>query len=530
MTLTLAMMTIITSYFSIIEAITVISAIIILAIAGMATGVMINITGGVNVLFLLMIAIIIFQTDKISELLLMIMYIFLGFYLFYRSFKYEEPMLSFLRYFYLQHLSSDGTNFKNAILNETDFNHADLKHSCFIDAKIIRCFFKNSKNLHLANTFKTVLEPLAVRELVLTGETKQTDFSYFNLRGINFAGLNLTGCNFYHADLSQADLRGVNLSHTDLSEVMALGTLFQNATLTGAIIDNWSIDKHTQFDNVICDFVYLKRDKSERNPPQGLFKAGEFAKLYQEIANTVDFIAHTHNELQALLRAIEKIKEHGGDIFIQQIERKADSVVIRVQSETDIDKSALYAEVQKQKDIELLAIETEYKQKLLTQEIDYLKHENTLRDKNQDLLAEIAKLAIQNQNNVNINLENKAMNDNSRHQSLSGNNNNVNFGDNNTLTNTIQQLPAENIELKNLLVQLQNIINNSALSETAKQKALSKTQEIAEVSKKPQAEQKNLVEKTLGYFNGLSDSLESGTEIALKLGETIAKITLLFGI
>lgn len=90
--------------------------------------------------------------------------------------------------------------------------------------------------------------------------------------------------------------------------------------------------------------------------------------------------------------------------------------------------------------------------------------------------------------------------------------------------------PAENIELKDLLSQLQNLINNSALSETAKQKALSKTQEIAEVSKKPQAEQKNLIEKNLGYFDGLSDSLESGTEIALKLGETIAKIALLFSI
>lgn len=107
----------------------------------------------------------------------------------------------------------------------------------------------------------------------------------------------------------------------------------------------------------------------------------------------------------------------------------------------------------------------------------------------------------------------------------------LNLGEiNGNVSQTIQQLPAEQNDLKTLLTQLQTLINSSPLSETSKQKALGKTQEIAEAPQKPEAEQKTLVQKTLGYFDGLSDSLEKVPETATKLGEIAAKIALLWGI
>lgn len=81
-----------------------------------------------------------------------------------------------------------------------------------------------------------------------------------------------------------------------------------------------------------------------------------------------------------------------------------------------------------------------------------------------------------------------------------------------------------------MLSQLQTLINTSALPDTTKQKALTKTQDIAEATKQSEAEQQNIVQKTLGYFDGLADSLESGTETAIKLGETVAGIASLFGL
>jgi hypothetical protein len=122
--------------------------------------------------------------------------------------------------------------------------------------------------------------------------------------------------------------------------------------------------------------------------------------------------------------------------------------------------------------------------------------------------------------------------DNSRHQSITGNvtNANVNFGDNSTLTNTITQLPTENAELKQALSQLQALINSSSLSDSDKKEALAETKTIAEATGKPKEEQESVVRKTLRYFKGLRDDLESVPEIAAKLGETVAKIALLFGI
>lgn len=115
--------------------------------------------------------------------------------------------------------------------------------------------------------------------------------------------------------------------------------------------------------------------------------------------------------------------------------------------------------------------------------------------------------------------------------SIINNNGIFNLGEiNGNVSQTIQQLPAEQNDLKALLSQLQALINTSPLPESAKQKALTKTQNIAEATKQPEEEQQNIVQKILGYFDGLADSLESGTETAIKLGKTLVEIAGFFGL
>jgi hypothetical protein len=60
---------------------------------------------------------------------------------------------------------------------------------------------------------------------------------------------------------------------------------------------------------------------------------------------------------------------------------------------------------------------------------------------------------------------------------------------------------------------LQTLINTSPLPDTTKQKALIKTQDIAEATQQLEAEQQNIVQKTLGHFDGLADSLESARQL-----------------
>lgn len=250
-----------------------------------------------------------------------LMLLVFGFYLNWRCLKQEEPMLRELRHLNLAWQTWSGSDFRGATLAGTDFCQADLRYARFSGSPLVGCRWQQSKNLHLADTRNTLLEPHSVRRLLSNNDVGDKQFAYADLRGVVLAGIDLQGVNFHHADLSHADLNGCDLRDADLSKAMALGTNFSSTEFTGAILENWNVDKTTRFAGAQAKFVYLKRDKSEQSPPQGEFGDGDFAKLYQEVANIVDFIVHTPAELQALLCAIEAIKAQGGSIFIQQMER-----------------------------------------------------------------------------------------------------------------------------------------------------------------------------------------------------------------
>ncbi|MDD5273161.1 MAG: hypothetical protein PHU14_10625, partial [Methylovulum sp.] len=285
----------------------------------------------------------------------------------------------------------------------------------------------------------------------------------------------------------------------------------------------------TRLAAVDCAYVYLKADKSERQPPSGDFKALEFSKLYQEIAGTVDFIAHNPDELQALLAAIERLKANDADIFVQQIERKQDSVVVKVKAPEEFDKQEIYRQVKEEFDNQLKQLAHEHQQKLLMQECDYLKRENMLKDKNQDLLADLLKTVAKPPTIINEN----TMTDNSRHQSITNSpisQSAVNLGDNSTVSNSVQQLPESHGELKALLEQLQALIHTSPLKHSDKQDALQETQKIATAAQDRNEENDGVVRKALRYFKGLAGELEEATETAAKIGAVVGSIGAVFGL
>ncbi|MFM5980744.1 MAG: hypothetical protein ACKO9Y_09620 [Sphaerospermopsis kisseleviana] len=67
------------------------------------------------------------------------------------------------------------------------------------------------------------------------------------------------------------------------SNISPIDAQFNNAILTGICINNWQINHQTIFDNVICNYIYLDENKTERRPIKGNFEAGVFANLCQEI-------------------------------------------------------------------------------------------------------------------------------------------------------------------------------------------------------------------------------------------------------
>lgn len=96
--------------------------------------------------------------------------------------------------------------------------------------------------------------------------------------------------------------------------------------------------------------------------------------------------------------------------------------------------------------------------------------------------------------------------------------------------NNFSQDSALNGDLKALLLQLQTAIGNSTLAAEEKQKAVATVQTLAEVSKQPPEQQKNLLGDTLSYVKKLAEELDRLPETAVKVGETVAKIALWFAV
>jgi uncharacterized protein YjbI with pentapeptide repeats len=110
-----------------------------------------------------------------------------------------------------------------------------------------------------------------------------------NLRNTTFKEAELNKANLQHADLKEANLEGADLSQANLSganltRTKALKTNFEGATLTGVCIEDWNIDSKTNFNNVICDYVYLKEGKQKRFPhnPNKNFAPGQFTEFFQK--------------------------------------------------------------------------------------------------------------------------------------------------------------------------------------------------------------------------------------------------------
>lgn len=268
-------------------------------------------------------------------------------YLIYDADQKKEPLKLFHSLGTRLNGWGGSTQFAFATLKNVDFSHADLKYARFKDAIIEGCQFHHAKNSDLSITDTTPLEVSKVRKLMMTGAISDKNFANLDLRGLDFSGLDLHEFNFANANLSFANFSGCNLKNANLSEVNAVGTCFNETQMTGACIKNWNIDTRTELNNIECDYVFLAENQQQRNPPEDVFATGEFSKLYQHVADTIDFIVHSRAELEALSTAIEMIRVEADneEIFVQSIERKENSIVVKLKAPPEFDRQEVFKKV-----------------------------------------------------------------------------------------------------------------------------------------------------------------------------------------
>jgi uncharacterized protein YjbI with pentapeptide repeats len=323
--------------------------------------------------------------ERLSTIIVISGFLLMGHYSSHFILK-NESILSFIRNHFLLWQCWNGTIFDNTLLSKTNFSYVNLIAIHFKNAKFHNCNFHNAKNHHLALFENTLLEPRKVRDLVIDGIITDKNFATLDLRGLDFSNLNLQNFDFSHANLS-----GANLSHTQL---------------TGATLEGWNIDTETCLDDIDCRYYYyLENGAKQRMPPEGeQYCPGEFTRIFQKIANTIDFIAHNGMELAAIKLSVEQVRVESGndDIRVQAIEEKDGFIVVKVTVPKTEDRGVLYHEVNSLKQEYEAKIQTLTKENYIQiGKIETLREE--LEKQRRDLLAAIK---------PNIQIENSTFNNN----------------------------------------------------------------------------------------------------------------------
>ena len=280
-------------------------------------------------------------------------------------------------------------NLSKANLDNADLSKAKLKEGNLSESELVLAKLKEADltmanlshaDLTKADLFRANLNKANLTEATLTQtDFYQADLSYARLNNTKLMNADLSEANLTRAklnksilseaDLSEANLTLANFSYADLtnvnlSTVRALATKFNNAILTGACIEDWNINSKTNFENVICDYIYLKKGKQERRPsdPNRNFKPGEFAKLVEQSIYTVDLVFNNGIDWEAFSSSLQdsQVEYDEQNVFIQAIERKNDGAcVIRLSVPLDANKAEIESKVMQSYDTKLRVLEAD---------------------------------------------------------------------------------------------------------------------------------------------------------------------------
>ena len=296
---------------------------------------------------------------------------------------------------YLRRANLSGFNLIGVNLSGADLMGADLRKANLRGADLRRANLRRANlceaDLSEVDLSKANLRSASLRKTIFHG----ADLSKTDFRGADLQGVNLRGTKFIRTNLREADLRGVNLYGVDLCEVdlirtQALRTNFENAIFTGACLEDWNINSTTNFKGAICEYVYLKTNKQERRPRNGIFKPNEFTALFQKAVDTIDLIFNDGIDWQAFFQSFQDLRGQyaGQDLSIQAIEKKrGGAFIVRVEVAEGADKLAIEGSAKELYETKLAHMEKRYRAELQAKSSEIVYYRKQSAD-----LMEIVKL------------------------------------------------------------------------------------------------------------------------------------------
>jgi uncharacterized protein YjbI with pentapeptide repeats len=201
--------------------------------------------------------------------------------------------------------NSLGTNFQDANLKGATFSHATLNNCNFDNAETTYVNWSHVEGARSSIDFTNIRMQLLISRKGNSSMYSNLDLSDRYLTGIELIKANLSG-----ADLTRSNLQKVDLTLANLTNAKAGDTDFRHATLTGACIQNWTINSGTQFDALVCEHIFLTpdRDPQNRRPLSGSFEPGDFELLVDKFADTLDFILRRGTDPATFKQALNQFE------------------------------------------------------------------------------------------------------------------------------------------------------------------------------------------------------------------------------
>ncbi len=416
-----------------------------------------------------------------------------------------------------------GANLTSAIFEKAILQSTNFDNSRYGETNLNKINWKGAEGLDHANfASDSILMNSAVRNLLLTRNGYGKSYVGANLQSANLDGVDLENADLTRANISGATLRKAKLINANLNESIFLNTDLTGAHLTGACLEAWNFDSHTNLTDVKCLYIYLLRKQGECYPSSGKFGSGDFTKLFQKVRDTVDLIFRDGVDSKALELAIREVEVKYGNVQLKvhSFENKDGLLVVRVsipaslyEYKTDIHHSLM---------IEVCRLSTELKAK--NEELHYHRTKSF--------------------SPTTINHYNKPMNninniDSSRSVEITGNitGSNINLGEiSGNVTNTINQLPdisdPSQPNIKELLTQLQAAIEaETTLTEDNKSDLLEEVKNLAEATQtKETAKKEKLGRKAKIIFYNMLEKLPDTAKVVEACSKLLPLILKVLGV
>ncbi|MBN3873340.1 pentapeptide repeat-containing protein [Nostoc sp. JL33] len=439
-----------------------------------------------------------------------------------------------------------GTSFRELDLSHLNFSRISLANIDLRAKKLYRTRFTGTTDWDAATVDDSYLDLHQPKvQALLKGEPKTKNFFRANLRGAYLQEADyLQDFDFTEAILDGADFRGANLRHARFVRTLVTDVDFSQADLTGCCLKDWSFNRQTCFQGIICDYIYCDFEDgkaTQRYPIERNFLPGEFEAIVRKIETSYELVFEQEIDPISLSFVFEKfrLEDESLGLELQGLEQRGDLWIVKVGHREGVSRQQVVERVNETyEDLrKVYQLAFDAKDGEIARLNSYFQVLMDMSQKLAERTGSSAESVIVQGQGHRIYLTNQ-LGEIMEHQNINAGGNvdastgakitvggditgsTINLGEiSGSVSNVLNQLPSSpdptQPGIKELLIQLQQAVNEDTdLAPEDKADLLEHVKALAEAEQTPdQEKKKGLVRKARINFDGILKSLPSTANI-----------------